>query len=133
MQKSLPYLNIYETEEPPADMIDEYNETHAEKVEETEEGTEGNADGTETESDEPIIDPQTGEVVTKPEIPSDGSVDPETGILMDPTQDDDYPSDILTNVQPSIGEVEGLGTSKKPSVQQETTVEEPETAEDTTE
>ena len=133
MQKSLPYLNIYETEEPPADMIDEYNETHAEKVEETEEGTEGNADGTETESDEPIIDPQTGEVVTKPEIPSDGSVDPETGILMDPTQDDDYPSDILTNVQPSIGEVEGLGTSKKPSVQQETTVEEPETSETSTE
>jgi stage V sporulation protein D (sporulation-specific penicillin-binding protein) len=28
MKKSLPYLNIYETEEPPADMIKEYNETH---------------------------------------------------------------------------------------------------------
>ena len=109
MQKALPYLNIYETEEPPADMIDEYNETHAQKAEETEEATEGAATEEGTAEDETVIDPQTGESVTKPDVPDDGSVDPETGLLTDPTQDDDYPSEIITDVQPSVGEIEGLG------------------------
>lgn len=107
MQKALPYLNIYETEEPPADMIDEYNATHTQKVEESE------VDSKEEETkktDEPgtVIDPQTGEEVTKPDVSGDPSIDQETGMLIDPTQDDDYPSDILTDVQPSVGEIEGL-------------------------
>ena len=103
MQKSLPYLNIYETEEPPADMIDEYNATHAEKAEaeeETAESTTGKKD------DEPIIDPQTGEVVTPPDLSGDESVDQKTGLLTDLTQDDAYPSEILENVQPSKEETE---------------------------
>lgn len=106
MSKALPYLNIYETEEPPADMIDEYNETHTQKAEETE-PEEGTADDpAEEKKDEPIIDPQTGEVVTPPDISGDDSIDPETGMLKDPTQDDDYPSDIITDVQPSTEDFE---------------------------
>ncbi len=105
MQKSLPYLNIYETEEPPADMIDEYNATHTQKAEETEE-TEGEGSNTEKEKEETVIDPQTGEVVTPPDVSGDPSIDQETGMLKDLTQDDDYPSDILTDVQPSKEEVE---------------------------
>lgn len=105
MQKSLPYLNIYETEEPPADMIDEYNATHAEKAE-PEEETEGEDAEKKEESDEPIIDPQTGEVVTPPDVSNDPSIDQETGMLKDLSQDDDYPSDILVDVQPSVDETE---------------------------
>lgn len=105
MQKALPYLNIYETEEPPADMIDEYNATHTQKAEEPETDTSEEGDSS---ADEPIIDPQTGEEVKKPETENDPSVDPETGMLIDPAQDDDYPSDILTDVMPSTGEIEGL-------------------------
>lgn len=105
MQKSLPYLNIYETEEPPADMIDEYNATHAEKAE-AEEESEGEEPTKKEESDEPIIDPQTGEVVTPPDLSNDPSIDQETGMLKDLTQDDDYPSDILIEVQPSLDETE---------------------------
>lgn len=105
MQKSLPYLNIYETEEPPADMIDEYNATHTQKAEEAEE-TEGEGSDTEKEKEETVIDPQTGEVVTPPDISGDPSIDQETGMLKDLTQDDDYPSDILTDVQPSKEEIE---------------------------
>ena len=104
MQKSLPYLNIYETEEPPADMIDEYNETHAEKAEEAED-TEGETTTPEKEEG-PIIDPQTGEEVTPPDLSGDESIDQETGMLKDLTQDDAYPSEILENVQPSVGEIE---------------------------
>lgn len=106
MQKALPYLNIYETEEPPADMVDEYKATHTEKADESK--ADSSAEDT-TEKNEPIIDPQTGEEVKKPEAVDDPAVDPETGTLLDPTQDDDYPSDILTDVQPSKGEIEGLG------------------------
>ena len=105
MQKSLPYLNIYETEEPPADMIDEYNATHAEKAE-AEEESEGEEPTKKEESDEPIIDPQTGEVVTPPDLSNDPSIDQETGMLKDLTQDDDYPSDILIDIQPSMDETE---------------------------
>ncbi len=105
MQKSLPYLNIYETEEPPADMIDEYNATHAEKAE-PEEENEGEETVKKEDSDEPIIDPQTGEVVTPPDLSGDPSIDQETGMLKDLTQDDDYPSDILVVVQPSLDETE---------------------------
>ena len=104
MQKSLPYLNVYETEEPPADMIDEYNETHAEKAEESE-----NAEGetaTPEKEEGPIIDPQTGEEVKKPDLSDDPSIDQSTGMLKDLTQDDAYPSEILENVQPSVGEIE---------------------------
>lgn len=104
MQKSLPYLNIYETEEPPADMIDEYNETHAEKAEEAEDA-EGETTAPEKEEG-PIIDPQTGEEVTPPDLSGDESIDQETGMLKDLTQDDAYPSEILENVQPSVGEIE---------------------------
>ena len=104
MQKSLPYLNIYETEEPPADMIDEYNATHAEKVEESEE-TEGELT-TEKVEEGPIIDPQTGEEVKKPDLSGDPNIDQSTGMLKDLTQDDAYPSEILENVQPSVNETE---------------------------
>lgn len=104
MQKSLPYLNIYETEEPPADMIDEYNETHAEKAEEAEDA-EGET-ATPEKEEGPIIDPQTGEEVTPPDLSGDESIDQETGMLKDLTQDDAYPSEILENVQPSVGEIE---------------------------
>ena len=104
MQKSLPYLNIYETEEPPADMIDEYNETHAQKAEEPEE-TEGETT-TEKVEEGPIIDPQTGEEVKKPDLSDDPNIDQSTGMLKDLTQDDAYPSEILENVQPSVDETE---------------------------
>lgn len=109
MQKTLPYLNIYETEAPPEDMIDEYNETHAEKAEESEsaEGEDGTAEGTDV--DEVVIDPQTGEEIKRPDLSGDSSIDQTTGMLKDLTQDDDYPSDILTNVQPSVDEIEGAG------------------------
>lgn len=107
MQKALPYLNIYETEEPPADMIDEYNETHAQKADETSEDAEEKED---TEAgdgeDEAVIDPQTGEKVTAPDLSNDDSIDQNTGMLKDLTQDDDYPSDIITNVLPSTDEIE---------------------------
>lgn len=107
MQKTLPYLNIYETEEPPADMIDEYNATHAQKAEESE--VDSKEDETQTtDGSGTVIDPQTGEEVTKPDVSDDPLVDPETGELTDPTQDDDYPSDILTDVQPSVDEIEGF-------------------------
>lgn len=106
MQKSLPYLNIYETEEPPEDMIDEYNETHAQKAEKPEEGEEGEKPDEEKKDDEPIIDPQTGEEVKPPDVSNDDTIDPETGMLKDPTQDDAYPSDIITDVQPSVDETE---------------------------
>ncbi len=105
MQKSLPYLNVYETEEPPADMLDEYNETHAEKAEETE-SAEGEDTVTEEKEDGPIIDPQTGEEVKKPDLSGDESIDQSTGMLKDLSQDDAYPSEILENVQPSIDEIE---------------------------
>lgn len=105
MQKSLPYLNIYETEDPPADMIDEYNETHAEKAEEAEE-TEGEDTASEKGEEGPIIDPQTGEEVKKPDLSGDESIDQSTGMLKDLSQDDAYPSEILENVQPSVGEIE---------------------------
>ena len=108
MQKSLPYLNIYETEEPPADMIDEYNETHTEKVEESETATEGGetTDTEGNENNEVVIDPQTGEEVKPPDISGDPNIDQETGLLTDLTLDDEYPSDILTDVQPSVDETE---------------------------
>lgn len=107
MQKALPYLNIYETEEPPADMIDEYNATHTQKVEESEVDSK-EEETQKTDESGTVIDPQTGEEVTKPDVSGDPSIDQETGMLIDPTQDDDYPSDILTDVQPSVGEIEGL-------------------------
>lgn len=106
MQKALPYLNIYETEEPPEDMIDEYNETHAQKAEKPEEGEEGEKPDEEKNDDGPIIDPQTGEEVKPPDVSNDDTIDPETGMLKDPTQDDAYPSDIITDVQPSVDETE---------------------------
>ena len=105
MQKSLPYLNIYETEEPPADMIDEYNATHAEKVEPTEDGNE-ETDVTENPVDQVVTDPQTGEPISKPDLSGNPGIDQETGFLNDLTQDDHYPSDILTDVQPPINEFE---------------------------
>ena len=56
--------------------------------------------------DEVIIDPQTGEEVKPPDVSGDPSIDQETGMLKDLTQDDDYPSDILINVQPSADDPE---------------------------
>ena len=105
MQKSLPYLNIYETEEPPADMIDEYNATHAQKAEEAE-NVEGETSGNTSKEEGPIIDPQTGEEVKKPDLSKDPNIDQSTGMLKDLTQDDAYPSEILENVQPSMDETE---------------------------
>ena len=101
MQKSLPYLNIYETEEPPEDMIDEYNETRAPKEEEGEA-----AETEDTETEDVVVDPQTGEAVSPPDLTDDESVDTQTGLLQDLTQDDHYPSDIITEIQPPIGELE---------------------------
>lgn len=107
MQKALPYLNIYETEEPPADMIDEYNETHAQKADETSEDAEEKEDTEAGDGEgESVIDPQTGEKVTAPDLSNDDSIDQNTGMLKDLTQDDDYPSDIITNVLPSTEEIE---------------------------
>ena len=106
MQKTLPYLNIYETEEPPADMIDEYNATHTQKVEETDVADTEDGNTEEKPKDEVIIDPQTGEEVKPPDVSGDPSIDQETGMLKDLTQDDDYPSDILINVQPSADDPE---------------------------
>lgn len=104
MQKALPYLNIYETEAPPEDMLDEYNATHADKVDETDAAQE--EDPAQGAQDEVVIDPQTGEEVTPPDISNDDSIDPETGMLKDLTQDDDYPSEIITDILPSVDETE---------------------------
>lgn len=101
MQKSLPYLNIYETEEPPADMIDEYNETHAQKADEPKESETDNGDDRTPDEDETVIDPQTGEPVKKPDLSGDESIDQSTGMLKDLSQDDAYPSGAIEEVQPS--------------------------------
>ena len=106
MQKALPYLNIYETEEPPADMIDEYNATHAQKAEESEDDQKEDTQSEDQKKDEVIVDPQTGETVTPPDLSGDPSIDQDTGMLKDLTQDDNYPSDILTDVLPSVDETE---------------------------
>ena len=53
-----------------------------------------------------IIDPQTGEEVKPPNVSGDPNIDQETGLLTDLTLDDDYPSDILVVVQPSLDETE---------------------------
>ena len=53
-----------------------------------------------------VIDPQTGEAVKPPDVSDNPNIDQETGLLTDLTQDDAYPSDILTNVQPSTDEME---------------------------
>ena len=107
MRKTLPYLNIYETEEPPEDMIEEYNETHNEKVE-VDNADENIIDNNSEniENNEPIIDPQTGEVVKLPDVSNDENIDQETGMLKDLSQDDAYPSEILENIQPSKDEFE---------------------------
>ena len=86
-------------------MIDEYNATHAQKVEESE-PTEGETSGNTSKEEGPIIDPQTGEEVKKPDLSNDPNIDQSTGMLKDLTQDDAYPSEILENVQPSMDETE---------------------------
>ena len=107
MQKTLPYLNIYETEEPPEDMIEEYNETHNEKIE-VDNADENIIDNNSEniENNEPIIDPQTGEVIKLPDVSNDENIDQETGMLKDLSQDDAYPSEILEYIQPSKDEFE---------------------------
>ncbi|MGN0334067.1 MAG: peptidoglycan D,D-transpeptidase FtsI family protein [Lachnospiraceae bacterium] len=107
MKQALPYLNIFETEEPPADMMAEYLEAHPEKdpANIKEESGETKKDTEETTQSGPMIDPQTGEEVSLPDVSGDNSIDPETGMLKDLTQDDDYPSEILENVQPSVEEL----------------------------
>ena len=69
-----------------------------------EEGTEEPTDQKKEEG--PIIDPQTGEEVKKPDLSGDPSIDQSTGMLKDLTQDDAYPSEILENIQPSKEETE---------------------------
>ncbi len=107
MKQALPHLNIFETEDPPADMMDEYLADHPEKdpanIEKQEEET---AEDTQDGEDGIYIDPQTGQEVTLPDVSGDESIDPETGMLKDLTQDDDYPSDILEEVLPSIDELQ---------------------------
>lgn len=65
MKEAMPYLNIYATEEIPADMQDEVDAENAAKEEEaTEEGT---AEEQEEELPEgTLVDPNTGETVTMP-------------------------------------------------------------------
>ena len=75
------------------------------ETEQTEEGTEETS-AEDKKEDEVIIDPQTGEEVKKPDLSNDPSIDQSTGMLKDLSQDDDYPSDILENVQPSVDETE---------------------------
>lgn len=101
MQKSLPYLNIYETEEPPEDMLEEYAATHPQKAEEPEGGetADGEEEAPDADSSEPVIDPQTGEEVTLPDLSQDETIDQETGMLKDLSLDDDYPSGAIENVQ----------------------------------
>lgn len=110
MQKALPYLNIYETEEPPEDMIDEYNETHPQQEEPDEGASEGEAsdtqEGEKPEEQGTLIDPQTGEEVKLPDLSDDESIDPETGMLKDLSQDDAYPSGAIESVQTSPEEEE---------------------------
>ncbi len=69
MKEALPYLNIYATEEIPADM---QAEADAEKAAQTQEGTEEGEEGTEGEEDE------------EPEDETEDSQEDEDGMLTDP-------------------------------------------------
>ena len=82
-----------------------FNTSYVEEGVEEAENAEGETTTPEKEEG-PIIDPQTGEEVTPPDLSGDESIDQETGMLKDLTQDDAYPSEILENVQPSVGEIE---------------------------
>lgn len=77
MKEALPYLNIYPTEEIPADMQEEVAAEQASQ-EETEEPEEENEDPAEEGS---LVDPQTGETV---QLPDPETIDPEdTSVLGD--------------------------------------------------
>ena len=87
MKEAMPYLNIYPTEEIPADMQDEVDAENAAKAEQQteQEGEEGGQEGEEPEGEEPIpegvlTDPNTGEQVKMPteeEVEEEG----DTGFL----------------------------------------------------
>ena len=73
MKEAMPYLNIYPTEEIPADMQDEVDAENAAKAEQQadQEGEEGGQEGENPEGEEPVqegvlTDPNTGEQVKMP-------------------------------------------------------------------
>ncbi len=80
MKEALPYLNIYPTEEIPADMQEEVAaEQAAEEAEgETAEGEESEEEE-DTEEEGTLVDPQTGETV---QMPDPETIDPEDDSVM---------------------------------------------------
>lgn len=98
MEEALPYLNIYPTEEIPADMADEVQAAQEEETEETAEEEEEE----DTLPEGTLIDPQTGEAV---QMPDPANVDQE-----DPSVLGDSPvNQNLVNVEPEIATEEDPG------------------------
>ena len=98
MEEALPYLNIYPTEEIPADMADEVQAAQEEEAEETAEEEEEE----DTLPEGTLIDPQTGEAVQMP--------DPESVDQEDPSVLGDSPvNQNLVNVEPEIATEEDPG------------------------
>lgn len=98
MEEALPYLNIYPTEEIPADMADEVQAAQEEETEETAEEEEEE----DTLPEGTLIDPQTGEAVQMP--------DPESVDQEDPSVLGDSPvNQNLVDVEPEIATEEDPG------------------------
>lgn len=98
MEEALPYLNIYPTEEIPADMADEVQAAQEEQAEETAEEEEEE----DTLPEGTLIDPQTGEAVQMP--------DPESVDQEDPSVLGDSPvNQNLVDVEPEIATEEDPG------------------------
>ena len=98
MEEALPYLNIYPTEEIPADMADEVQAAQEEEAEETAEEEEEE----DTLPEGTLIDPQTGEAVQMP--------DPESVDQEDPSVLGDSPvNQNLVDVEPEIATEEDPG------------------------
>lgn len=91
MKEALPYLNIYPTEEVPADMQEE---VAAEQAEETEEESPEEEPEEETAEEGTLVDPQTGETV---QMPDPQTIDPNDDSVMG-----DAPvNDNLVDVKPA--------------------------------
>ena len=87
MKEAMPYLNIYATEEIPADMQEEVEAENAAKAQQEEEGEDGEGENGEENPDEEeanpegtLVDPNTGEVVKMP-TEEDLENQEDTGIL----------------------------------------------------
>ena len=67
MKEALPYLNIYPTEEIPDDMKDEV-EAEQKAAEEAAAAEESSEESEDQQEEGTVVDPQTGETVTMPDL-----------------------------------------------------------------